>query len=119
MWTVYHACLDFYATRILFSCLHADDDRPLWLDTTLKSLLAIAYKSLGESPQQLYRCCWPLAVALLKVQDSIHRDWIVNQLAKARVLMSNFGLPMQTLDKPTSPGALFVEYHASPVEETE
>ena len=117
MWTIYHACLDFYAAQILFSCLAEDDDRPTWLDAALKNLLAIAYKSLGENPYQVYRVSWALAIALLKVQDSIHRDWIQGQLAKARVLLSTLGLPTQALDQPRSPGSLFLEYHGSPIEE--
>jgi hypothetical protein len=117
MWTIYHACLDYYACRILFSCLAEDDDRPSWLDATLKSLLAIAYKSLGENPHQLYRVSWALAIALLKVEDSIHRDWINDQLGRARILLSTLGLPTQALDRPRSPGSLFLEYHGSPIEE--
>lgn len=117
MWTIYHGCLDFYATRVLYSCLIDDDIRPEWLDRTLQDLLSIAYKALGENPQQLYRCAWPLAVSFLKIQDPIHRDWIQGQLVKARILLSNLGLPTQAIDQPMSPGSLFLEYHVSQVEE--
>jgi hypothetical protein len=119
MWTIYHACLDYYAARILFSCLADEGERTAWLDSTLKSLLAIAYKTLGENPYQVYRISWALAVALLKVQDSIHRDWIKAQLGRAQVLLSNLGLPTHALDRPKSPRSLFLEYREPSVEEIE
>ena len=110
MWTVYHACLDYLAVKVLFSCLEDDNDTPDWLDGTLASLLAIAHKSLGESPQQLFRCAWPLAVALLKVRDPIHKEWIRAQLNRACVLLSNVGLPAKVIEMPGSPESLFLEY---------
>jgi hypothetical protein len=115
---VYHGVLDYLAIQVLFSCLDDDDDdAPDWLNTAITELLAIAHKCLGENPQQLYRCVWPLAVAALKVRDPIHADWIRGQLNRARVLFSNIGLPMKVIDAPKSPESLFLEYDTSTIVE--
>ena len=113
MWTIYHGCLDYYAVKVLYSCIDGDVSFPSSLDATLTDLLALAYKSVGESPHQIYRCAWPLAVALLKIRDPIHRDWIQAQLKKAQILLSNLGLPTQIIDRPIHAGSLFLEYNAS------
>lgn len=110
IWTVYHACLDYYAVRILYTCVDGEDPYPPWLEGTLSELLAIAYKSMHELPQQIYRYAWPLTVALMKVRDPIHRDWIRTQVRKAGILFSNLGLPPTLLDGSCAPETMFLEY---------
>ena len=111
IWTVYHACLDYYAVRIMFTCIDGGEPFPSWLDRTLSELLAIAYKSVRELPRQIYRYAWPLTVALMKVRDPIHKDWIRAQVNKAGILFSNLGLPPNLLDGRCGPDALFLEYN--------
>lgn len=110
MWTIYHACLDYFAIKILYSCLDKEDQSPEWLNSTLTDLLNVAHKSLAENPQSLYRYSWSLAVALLKVRDPIHRDWIQTQLRKARILLSDIGLPARLIDAPSPPENVFLDY---------
>lgn len=81
-----------------------------WSDEALTELLAIAHKSFGEDSRQLYRTSWPLAVALLKVKDPIHRDWIETQLGKAKVLLAEVGVPSRLLEGPRSPESVFLGY---------
>lgn len=69
------------------------------LDTTLTDLLDIAHKSLAEDPSLIYRYTAPLAVALLKTNDSIHREWICSQLLRARALFPDpGGVPPRLLE---------------------
>lgn len=111
IWTVYHACLEYYAMRIFYTCLDSEDPYPPWLEESLSELLAIAYKSIYELPQQIYRYSWPLTVALLKVRDPIHRDWVTAQVRKAGVLFSNLGLPPTLLNGDCAPETMFLEYN--------
>lgn len=115
VWTIYHACLDYYAVKVLYTCIDDLDCFPSWLDATLVDLLAIAYKSLYENPQQVYRYTWPLTVALLKMRDPIHRDWLQGQVGKASVLFSNIGLPERSLEKGAAAHTLFLEYNRDSV----
>jgi hypothetical protein len=110
IWTVYHACLDYYGVRILYTCIDGEDPYPPWLEGTLSELLAIAYKSMHELPQQIYRYAWPLTVALMKVRDPIHRDWIRTQVRKAGILFSTLGLPPTLVDGSCAPETMFLEY---------
>jgi hypothetical protein len=108
IWTVYHAALDYYAVKVLFSCLEPGDAFPSWLESTLANIISIAYKAIGEDPRQGYRFAWPLSMALLKTRDPVHRDWIRTQVGKARGLFSTLGVPLQVLDGDYSPKNLFV-----------
>lgn len=118
IWTVYHACLDYYALRVFFTCIGCQDSPTTWLDETLTELLSIAFKAMDENPQQIYRYAWPLTVALLKVRDPIHREWIRSQVDKAGVLFSNLGLPPNVLQGKCSPDTLFLEYDQTRVLDT-
>ncbi|EXJ79542.1 hypothetical protein A1O3_07821 [Capronia epimyces CBS 606.96] len=120
MWTVYHSALEYYAVRVLFSCLSSskkpehgnshEPEFPSWLDTTLTDLLGIAYKSLGENPLMVYRFAWPLTVAMLRTRDPIHKDWISSQVRRAHALVGSLGIPTHLLqDMSTSPGALLLD----------
>ncbi|KAM0425748.1 hypothetical protein ACHAPT_008996 [Fusarium lateritium] len=93
MWTVYSAFLDFHALQVLYSCLHLDQDSQSRLDSSLTQILGIASKALGEDPRQVYRFMWSLSVALCKTQGHADHLWLSSQLAKARVLLPNFGVP--------------------------
>lgn len=86
------------------------DPNPPWLEDSLIELLGIAYKSMLELPQQIYRYSWPLTVALMKVRDPIHRDWVTAQVRKAGVLFSNLGLPPTLLNGNCAPETMFLEY---------
>lgn len=69
------------------------------LDTTLNDLLDIAYKSLAENPSLIHRYTGPLAVALLKTKDAIHREWIRSHLLRAHALCPDpGGLPSHLLE---------------------
>jgi len=94
----------------LYTCIDGEDPYPPWLEGTLSELLTIAYKSIDELPQQIYRYFWPLTVALMKVRDPIHRDWITAQVRKAGVLFSNLGVPPALLDGSCAPETMFFEY---------
>lgn len=110
IWTIYHACLEYYAVRVLYTCMDGGDPNPPWLEDSLIELLGIAYKSMLELPQQIYRYSWPLTVALMKVRDPIHRDWVTAQVRKAGVLFSNLGLPPTLLNGNCAPETMFLEY---------
>lgn len=111
VWTVYHACLDFYASQVLYSCIEDFDFQPEWLQDVLAKLLGIAYKALNEDPQHVYRYAWALRVALFRVRDPIHRDWLETQIVKASVLLSNLGIPSDPLAAAGTRETLFVEHN--------
>ncbi|EHY55849.1 hypothetical protein ABEF92_000895 [Exophiala dermatitidis] len=68
-------------------------------DTSMSDLLEIAHKALAEDPSLVYRYTAPLAVALLKTKDAIHREWIRSQLLRAHVLFPDpGGLPSRLLE---------------------
>ncbi|KAI8653807.1 Zn(2)-C6 fungal-type domain-containing protein [Fusarium sp. Ph1] len=93
MWTVYSAFLDFHALQVLYSCLHVDQESQSRMDSSLTQILRIASKALREDPRQTYRLMWSLSVALCKTQGHPDHMWLSAQLAKARVLLPNFGVP--------------------------
>lgn len=104
MWTIYHAALEYYAIQILFSCLgDSKSTFSPWLDNTLRDLLGIAYKALGEKPVMVYRYAWPLAVALIRIRDPIHKDWVAAQVKRASVLIGNPGIPKHLLEESPPP----------------
>lgn len=88
---MYHAGLDFYALQVLYSCIETSDPQPVWVQDVLTKLLGIAHKALNEDPQHVYRYTWALRVAMFRVKDPIHRDWLEGQVSKASVLFSNLG----------------------------
>lgn len=93
MWTVYSAFLDFHALQVLYSCLHVDQESQSRMDSSLTQILRIASKALREDSRQTYRLMWSLSVALCKTQGHPDHMWLSAQLAKARVLLPNFGVP--------------------------
>ena len=111
IWTVYHACLDFYALQILHGCVEDPDAQPEWLEDVLAKLLGIAHKALIEDPQHIYRYAWALRVALIRVKDPIHRDWLETQVMKASVLLSNLGISPEPFATDGMQMTLSVENH--------
>lgn len=107
IWTVYHACLDFCALKILYSCATSSDEDPPWLEDTITELLSIAHKALSEDPQHVYRYAWPLRMVMVKVKDPIHLEWLRVQITKASVLLSNLGIPSTVCDDTITDRALF------------
>ncbi|RTE82377.1 hypothetical protein BHE90_003045 [Fusarium euwallaceae] len=93
MWTVYSAFLDFHALQVLYSCLHVDQESQSRMDSSLTQILRIASKALREDSRQIYRLMWSLSVALCKTQGHPDHPWLSSHLAKARVLLPNFGVP--------------------------
>lgn len=63
------------------------------MDSSLTQILGIASKALKEDPRQIYRFMWSLSVALCNTQGHPGHLWLSAQLAKARVLLPNFGVP--------------------------
>lgn len=109
IWTVYHGCLDFFALKILYSCINLPDSVPHWLEGSIADLLSIAYKAINEDAEHVYRYAWALHMALFKVRDPIHRDWLQVQIRKASLLLSNLGIPSGPLEHVSVRDALFVE----------
>jgi hypothetical protein len=109
MWTVYHATLEYYALQVLYSCLDPDDQSPPWLERVVATVTSIGYKAVKEDPRQLYRLVWPLAIAMLRTRDPVHRDWLKDQLLRARILLPSFGLPEPGWDGKSLLGQLLLE----------
>lgn len=109
IWTIYHGCLDYFALKILYSCINDPDTVPPWLEGSITDLLGIAHKAINEDPEHVYRYAWALRMALLKVKDPIHRDWLQAQIRKASLLLSNLGIPSSPLEHVSVRDALFVE----------
>lgn len=108
MWTVYHACLEYYALQVLCSCLRSADHSPFDLDALMAEALSIAYKAINEDERQIYRLAWPLRVTLMKTRDLIHQDWLRRQLERATILLPNFGMPGAGLDSEVNLGGLIL-----------
>lgn len=109
IWTVYHGCLDYFALKILYSCISEPDTVPHWLESSITDLLAIAHKAINEDSEHVYRYAWALHMVLFKVRDPIHRDWLQTQIRKASLLLSNLGIPSRPLEDISVRDALFVE----------
>ncbi|KAH0843756.1 putative transcriptional regulatory protein [Fonsecaea pedrosoi] len=109
IWTVYHASLEFYALQVLYSCLDPDDEYPPWLQRVVATVTSIGYKAVKEDPRQLYRLVWPLAIAMIRTRDLVHRDWLKDQLLKAQILLPSFGLPGSVWDGKGLLGQLLLE----------
>lgn len=92
MWTIYHATLDYLALKILYSCISEPNIVPTWLESSITDLLAISHKAINEDPEHVYRYAWSLHIALFRVKDPIHRDWLQIQVKKASLLLSNLGI---------------------------
>ena len=86
-----------------------ENNNPAWLDNILNDLLIIAHKALAEDPQHVHRYAWPMRIALLKVRDPIHQDWLQQQIARASILLSNVGIPPQSAGEPVRPEDLFAK----------
>ncbi|KIW19111.1 hypothetical protein PV08_03403 [Exophiala spinifera] len=120
LWTIYHGALEYYAIQILFSCLgDCKDTFPSWLDSTLTDLLGIAYKAIGEKPIMIYRYAWPLVMALMRIRDPIHREWVATQVKQASVLIGNLGIPRDLFEgsPPTTARSFGPPYQGSEVQE--
>lgn len=113
IWTIYHGCLDYFALKILYSCINDPDTVPAWLEDSIADLLGIAHKAINEDPEHVYRYAWALHMALFKVRDPIHRDWLQSQIRKASLLLSNLGIPSRPLEYVSVRDALFVESNVS------
>lgn len=85
------------------------DTVPAWLESSLADLLTIAHKAINEDPEHVYRYAWPMNMALFKVRDPIHRDWLQIQVRKASLLLSNMGIPSKPTQGLGSYNDLFVE----------
>ncbi|EXJ73475.1 uncharacterized protein A1O5_03236 [Cladophialophora psammophila CBS 110553] len=109
IWTVYHASLEFYALQVLYSSLDPDDESPPWLDRVVATVTSIGYKAVKEDPRQLYRLVWPLAIAMIRTRDLVHRDWLKDQLLRAQILLPSFGLPGSDWDGKGLLGQLLLE----------
>lgn len=109
IWTVYHGCLDYFAVKILYSCIDQPDSVPSWLESSITDLLAVAHKAINEDPEHVYRYAWALHMALFKVRDPIHRDWLQTQIRKASLLLSNLGIPSMPAQGVSVRDALFME----------
>ncbi|RMD40597.1 hypothetical protein DV735_g4535, partial [Chaetothyriales sp. CBS 134920] len=109
IWTAYHATLEYYALQVLFSCLDPSDQHPSWLDQVITSATNIGHKAIKEDPRQLYRLVWPLAVAMVRTRDMIHRDWLKEQLLRAQILLPSFGSLNPDWDSSNLLGQLILE----------
>ena len=105
--TVYHAALEYYAVRVLFSCIPTTcgdppqtiHQPPAWLDASLNSLIGIVYKSLAENQELMYRYAWPLYIALRTSTDPIHREWLHEQVGRVGVLLRNMSMHDSVFDE--------------------
>ncbi|KIW65478.1 hypothetical protein, variant [Phialophora macrospora] len=109
IWTVYHAALEYYALQVLYSCLDPDDQSPTWLDGVVGTVTSIGFKAVKEDPRQLYRLVWPLAIAMIRTRDLVHRDWLKDQLLRAQILLPSFGIPGPDWDGAGLLGQLLLE----------
>ncbi|RMZ84260.1 hypothetical protein DV738_g806, partial [Chaetothyriales sp. CBS 135597] len=109
IWTVYHAALEYYALHVLYSCLDPSDENPPWLDQVVTSATNIGHKAIREDPRQLYRLVWPLAIAMVRTKDMIHRDWLKEQLLRAQILLPSFGSLNPDWDSSSVLGQLLTE----------
>ena len=50
---------------------------------------------MNEDMQHVHRYAWPLRVALVKVKDPIHQDWLQQQITRASILLSNVGISIE------------------------
>lgn len=113
VWTVYHAYLDYCGLKIFFCCIPGIESRPPWLGEVLSDLLMVAHKALNEDQQHIYRSAWPLRMALFRLSDPIHRDWVRTQTAKAGLLLSNMGIPATLPEVEVKDETLFVSHQLS------
>lgn len=109
VWTIYHAVLDFLALKVLYSCITDVNTIPVWLESTMTDLLSISHKAINEDSEHVYRYAWSLHMALFKVRDPIHRDWLQSQVRKASILLSNLGIPSAPTHGLGSHDRLFTE----------
>ncbi len=72
-------------------------------------MTSIGFKAVKEDPRQLYRLVWPLAIAMIRTRDLVHRDWLKDQLLRAQILLPKFGIPGPDWDGTSLLGQLLLE----------